>query len=81
MTTAKQAMSAQIEGEGTLGTAIAALNAVVELCIEASEISKRTGMSQVDPDHMAALLGLILGELRKAEVGVGSLREHSRQNL
>lgn len=60
-----------IMAQSRLSTAVDALDAVQSLCIEAatSQVARgsHNGLAMVDPDHMASLLGLILGEMRQAE--------------
>lgn len=50
-----------------MGIAIDALSAVRDLCCEAAAGQLECGLHQVNADHFASLLGLILSEMRACE--------------
>lgn len=52
--------------KGRLGLAISALQAVRGLCIEAANGRDYSGLSNVDADDMASLVGLIVDEMNDA---------------
>lgn len=60
------ARSQQINAYNRLDLAVGALDAVRDLCCEASNAQKHNTLSHVDADNFACLLGIILGEIHDA---------------
>lgn len=71
-------MANTIDANCRLSLAIDALDAVRDLCCEAGNSQHGCGMSQVDADHFASLLGLIVHEMREANEGGTVIRSDVR---